>query len=153
MTLRTSSPVLLWLPVAAFLAVMIYLSSRPPDELQYPTPDYVAHAAEYAVLGLLLARALNGGMTPRPRTRVLVWTLVACTTWAVADEVHQAFVPGRFSSAADVAADVVGAVGACLLFPFLGRLVARRRARRGSRAGREEGRLRRGLEPGKRDIS
>ena len=58
----------------------------------------IAHAAEFAVLGALLARAVG--------TAWLAFALGAL--YAVSDEVHQSFVPGRQGSALDVAIDVVG---------------------------------------------
>ena len=58
----------------------------------------IAHATEYAVLGALLVRA-----TGRPRTAAVLGVL-----YAVSDEVHQGFVPGRHASPLDVGIDVVG---------------------------------------------
>ena len=66
----------------------------------------IAHAAEYAVLGALLARALRS-----PRVAVVVGVL-----YAVSDEVHQAFVPGRMGSPLDVAIDAVGVVAGVVLW-------------------------------------
>jgi VanZ family protein len=66
----------------------------------------IAHAAEYAVLGALLARALG-----RPGVAVLAGVL-----YAVSDEVHQVFVPGRLGSPIDVAIDAVGVVAGVLLW-------------------------------------
>jgi VanZ family protein len=62
----------------------------------------LAHAAEFAVLGALLVRA-TGRAGPALALGVL---------YAVGDEVHQSFVPGRLGSPVDVAIDAVGvAVG------------------------------------------
>jgi len=110
------------LPVGAFLALTFYLSSRPPGELDYPIPDYVAHGLEYLVLGLLLVRALNGGMAPPPGPRVYLVALLLSAAWAIGDEYHQSFVVGRVASVVDVVSDVAGVLIACLLFPWLRRL-------------------------------
>jgi VanZ family protein len=92
----------LWLPVVAWAALIFVLSSVPDLGTGLGGWDYVlrkfAHAAEYAVLGALLMRA-----TGKPRLAFALATL-----YAVSDEVHQAFVPGRMGSAVDVAIDVVG---------------------------------------------
>ena len=65
----------------------------------------LAHTAEYALLGVLLARA-----TGRTGPALLLGTL-----YAVSDEIHQTFVPGRIGSPLDVAIDTVGvAVGVAL---------------------------------------
>ena len=58
----------------------------------------LAHAAEYGVLGALLARATGrGGLA-----------LALGTLYAVSDEIHQTFVPGRMGSPLDVAIDAIG---------------------------------------------
>jgi len=71
-----------------------------------PVLRKLAHMAEFAVLGALLARALG-------RTGVAV---VLGTLYAVTDELHQTFVPGRLGRPLDVAIDAVGVVGGVLLW-------------------------------------
>jgi VanZ family protein len=65
----------------------------------------VAHAGEFAVLGFLLFRALG---RERP-------ALALGIAYAVSDEVHQHFVPGRLGSPLDVLVDAVGVVVGVLL--------------------------------------
>ena len=67
-----------------------------------------------AVLGVLLLRATG-------REGVAVLTGVA---YAVTDELHQHFVPGRHGAAYDVAIDAVGVVIGVYLIPRLARRVA-----------------------------
>ena len=98
-----------WLPVAAWAAVIFALSSVPDLGTGLGGWDLVlrklAHAAEFAVLGALLLRALG-----RPLT-----AFVLGTAYAVSDEIHQAFVAGRVGSPVDVGIDAVGvAVGIVL---------------------------------------
>lgn len=99
----------LWLPVVAWASLIFALSSVPELSTGLGGWDLVlrklAHAAEYAVLGALLVRALG-----RP------WVAVAIgAAYAVSDELHQATVPGRTGSPRDVAIDAVGlAVGVLL---------------------------------------
>jgi VanZ family protein len=65
----------------------------------------IAHAAEFAVLGALLVRA-----TGRAGSAFAIGAL-----YAISDEVHQSFVPGRLGSPVDVAIDAAGvAVGVLL---------------------------------------
>ena len=99
----------LWLPVAAWAALIFALSSVPDLGTGLGTWDLVlrklAHAAEYAVLGALLVRA-----TDRPRLSFALAVL-----YALGDELHQHFVPGRRGAPLDVAIDAVGAfVGVAL---------------------------------------
>jgi VanZ family protein len=100
----------LWLPVAAWVALIFALSSIPDLGTGLGGWDLVlrklAHAAEYAVLGALLVRA----------TAKAELALVLGTIYAVSDEVHQAFVPGRMGSPLDVALDAVGVVCGVVLW-------------------------------------
>jgi VanZ like family len=116
---RVSGSVLrLWLPVVAWAALIFALSSIPDLGTGPGGWDLalrkIAHAAEYAVLGALLARA-----TGRPRL-----ALVLAVLYAVSDELHQLAVPGRKGAPLDVAIDAVGA----LIGVTLWRLTPRRLA-------------------------
>ena len=123
-----SRPLVLWAPVAAFLLLSFALSSIPGDDLQLPISDILGHFAEFLVLGILLIRAFHGGMTGPPTLRTLVLAAVAAILWALADEFHQSFVPGRVASAGDLLSDAGGAVAAWGVFPALQRLIAAGRA-------------------------
>jgi VanZ family protein len=99
----------LWLPVALWAGLIFALSSVPDLGTGLGGWDLVlrkiAHAAEYAVLGALLQRALS-----RPGLAFTLGTL-----YAISDEVHQSFVAGRQGSPLDVALDAAGvAVGVAL---------------------------------------
>jgi VanZ family protein len=67
----------------------------------------VAHFTEYAILSVLLYRALREG--PGWSARVAVTALVIAGLYAAADEFHQWFVVGRTASALDCLIDVTGA--------------------------------------------
>ena len=85
-----------------------------------PGSDKVGHFAAFAWLAAMLTLA-----TERPLLAAALATLYGAT-----DEVHQAFVPGRWSDPLDLLADALGAaVGAWLVGRALGR---RRRPRRGT---------------------
>jgi len=98
-----------WLPVVAWAALIFTLSAIPGLGTGLGTWDLVlrklAHATEYAVLGVLLLRA-TGRMSV---------AFVLGTLYAVTDELHQSFVAGRHASPLDVAIDAAGvAVGLAL---------------------------------------
>jgi VanZ family protein len=99
----------LWGPVAAWAAVIFAFSSVPDLGTGLGTWDLVlrklAHAGEYALLGLLLQRA-----TRRPSLALLLGVL-----YAISDELHQHFVEGRVGSVLDLGIDAVGlAIGVAL---------------------------------------
>lgn len=98
----SASTLRLWLPVVVWCAVIFAFSSVPSLGTGLGTWDLVlrklAHLAEYAVLGALLARA----------TGQVALAVGAGVLYAVSDEVHQAFVAGRAGRPLDVAIDAVG---------------------------------------------
>jgi VanZ family protein len=101
-------PALLW-------AALIFVASSRPDlpHASQPLLDLLArkgaHITEYAVLAVLIRYALGPGQPGRLRGQLIVaWTLTAL--YAVSDEIHQSFVPGRTPAALDVAIDGAGAL-------------------------------------------
>jgi VanZ family protein len=99
----------LWAPPVAYLGLIFYLSSQSAVAWAAPYPDKLLHGLEYMALALLLARAWNGGLGRVPAVRLLLWTWVGCVVWAISDELHQSFVPGRDCEALDAVADATGA--------------------------------------------
>ena len=91
-----------WLPVVLWAGVIFALSSIPSLGTGLGTWDVIlrkgAHITEYAVLALLLARAL-GREAP---------ALALGIVYAASDEFHQSFVRGRHASPLDVAIDTTG---------------------------------------------
>jgi len=118
----------IWGPVAGYLGLIYYLSSRPNAGWARDYPDKVLHALEYMALALLLARGLNDGiLKPMPARRLLLaWAL--CVAYALSDEIHQSFVPNRSSDWRDVAADAVGASAGLAAVATATRLLRRREA-------------------------
>ncbi len=108
-----------WLPVVLWAGLIFGLSSIPDLGTGLGGWDLalrkIAHAAEYAVLGALLLRALGRELT----------AVAIGIAYAVTDEVHQAFVPGRHGAALDVVIDAVGVlVGVYVLGRAARRVVA-----------------------------
>lgn len=71
------------------------------------------HAVAYGVLTCLYLRALRG--TWRDDRWVRVASVALAVVYAISDEVHQTFVPGRNGSWVDVMLDTVGILSATLL--------------------------------------
>ena len=99
---RLPRAVSLWAPVVLWAAVIFALSSVPNLATDLGVWDTVlrkcAHATEYAILAVLLVRALE-----REGLALALGVLYACS-----DELHQAFVRGRHASPIDVAVDTLG---------------------------------------------
>jgi VanZ family protein len=67
-----------------------------------------AHAFEYIVLAILLCNVFFINKTKGKG--VIIYVLFICLFYAVTDEFHQLFVPGRASLMSDVLIDFVGAL-------------------------------------------
>jgi len=81
------------------------------------------HFIEYAILALLIYRALRAGREPRWQKPKVLWAGLAAFVFGFLDEFLQSFVPGRRGSPFDWAVDTAGILtGLALLF-----LWARRR--------------------------
>ena len=75
----------------------------------------LAHLTEYAIFGLLLYGCFSHKDRFRWRPRLASWCLVAASAYALTDELHQVFSPGRHPSLTDCAIDAGGAAIAMLL--------------------------------------
>jgi VanZ family protein len=91
---------------AAYLALTYYVSSRPWVPGASMVPDVVLHTAEFSVLTVLLVNALSGAVAVRHRAGALWAALLFGVVYAVIDEFHQSFVPGRDASVRDSAVDI-----------------------------------------------
>jgi VanZ family protein len=106
---RRSRLVSLWLPVAAWAALIFALSSVPSFDSGVSWDTLlrkIAHVVEYAILGALLVRALA---RPMP-------ALAAGVAYAATDEFHQHFVTGRQGSLVDVAIDAAGVLVGVVIY-------------------------------------
>jgi VanZ family protein len=107
-----------WAPVAAYLALVLYVSSRSrlPGGLDLGPLDKLAHFGEYFVLGILLGRAVRASFPGERRGRVWALTIALGMAFAVADERVQAGIPGRVCSTTDFLADTAGLLTAWGIF-------------------------------------
>jgi VanZ family protein len=99
------------------MAVIFFLSAQPNLSTHLGLIDLIgrkiAHFSLYALLCFLWWRPLapHAGAT-----KAAIFALVICVVYAISDEYHQSFVPGRSSEAIDVAIDSAGALlAACLI--------------------------------------
>lgn len=99
-----------WAPPLALMAVIFFFSAQPSLDSGLGVIDHVGrklvHATEYALLCLLWWRALR---TVMDRVRALPVAFVIAAVYAVTDEYHQTFTPGRHGTPVDVVIDACGA--------------------------------------------
>ena len=109
-----------WLPLVAWMALIFFLSAQP--DLPNPETGFLgellssgAHLFVFGVLAVFWARVLGG------RRRGWLLALILTMLYALSDELHQAFVPGRHSDAWDLLCDGLGAGLALLTWAWLRR--------------------------------
>ena len=128
--LRRHPLLYLWLPVAAWMGLIFYLSAQP--DLPSPASGWAAdllsmvgHGFVFGVLAVLWARALAG------RRQALPLAFLLTLLYALLDEFHQSFVPGRHADPLDLVCDGAGAALALWVWARL----AKRLGRDGRSAG------------------
>ncbi len=122
MQVLTENRLFRWAAAVIWMALIFFLSSQSrlpllplgwADALQ----DIAGHFVAFGVLAILFAWALSGSGVAHP----LWWSLAMVLLYALSDEFHQSFVPGRHPDAFDIATDAAGATCALLLLRYLPR--------------------------------
>ncbi|MBW1799012.1 MAG: VanZ family protein [Deltaproteobacteria bacterium] len=121
----------------AFLGILItglivYMSSIPDKSMwgfgsmgeQIVTN--LAHIPAYALLTFLWLNSFAGA-EHKPLSIPIMSILACMTLFAISDEIHQSFVPGRSASLIDIVLDLLGILAGLAVFKFLGRLKLFRR--------------------------
>lgn len=107
-----------WLPAIAYTLLIWWLSSQ-AFELAFmqrvPLKDKGVHFLEYGALSLFIVHAVSVTWPGRGSSTFFA-TVVATVALGLLDEMHQSFVPGRFSDVLDLVADAIGAIAAALLY-------------------------------------
>ncbi len=107
-----------WGPPLALMALIFFLSSRP----KLPGPENPlwnllvkkgGHFVVFGALAWLYVRALTDERPARARDYWLAWGLTLL--YAISDEFHQSFTPGRHPALSDVVIDQLGAATALLI--------------------------------------
>jgi len=120
---------LAWAPASLWALLLLLLGSLPASRLpqggflDLPHFDKAAHAALYALLGLLAARPLPGTR----RAPLLGAALAACLAVGLLDEWNQSGVAGRRADGLDLAADLAGGALGALALSRIRTAAARRR--------------------------
>ena len=113
-----------FLPAAAYMLLIAFMSSRPSPEFATLFPMWLGiktlHVLEFGLLALLLARGMFR-VTAWKASRIYFLAILLTTAYGVSDEVHQLFVPGRSARAGDVVADCIGALIFARLHPVAAR--------------------------------
>jgi VanZ family protein len=116
-TSRFLVPFLRWFDPQISLAAL--------DQIQFAIRK-LGHLTEYAILAMLLWRALRGGIRWQMKMSILFLVAVlGSAIFAASDEFHQSFVPSRTGSPNDVMIDICGALaGLAICWMFARRRTA-----------------------------
>ncbi len=99
----------LWAPVAAYMALIFWVSSMSSPPSPDGVDDKLLHFVCYGGLAALALRATAGGQLAGLTWRAALLAWAIATAYGATDEFHQSFVPHRSVELADLAADAAGA--------------------------------------------
>jgi VanZ family protein len=123
-----------WLPVVAWASLVFYFSTEQFSSLNtketfglllsqlfpnmateeiepvHGTMRKLGHWGEYFILSMLFLSALQNETGERRKVRHVIYTLIFVLLYAISDELHQSFVPGRTASFGDVTIDLLGGI-------------------------------------------
>jgi VanZ family protein len=105
-TSRIIGPLVLWLFPATTPETLLAI---------HGVTRKIAHLTEYALLGILAARAFRGSSREGLRERWFFASLGLVVVYALLDEYHQSFVPSRTGTIYDSLIDIAGGFAALLL--------------------------------------
>jgi VanZ family protein len=115
----TRASVARWAPAALWVAVIFTLDSVPHPERIAPRTfegfDKIVHFSLYAILAVLVHRALASTPSLRLTRGTLVTAFIAVAALAAFDEWHQHFIPGRSEDPTDWLADATGATAGLMI--------------------------------------
>jgi len=112
-----------WIASTLWMAVIFGFSSLPGSSVPGRFGS-LAHFGVYAVLGALLFLAFS--FETAERGRAVALAVLTASAYAVTDELHQAFVPGRVPDVSDWGMDTLGALaGALIAVAAVGRITRR----------------------------
>ena len=120
-----------WFPVAAYMSLIFFLSSRstlPVNISRIPYGDKLCHCTEFALLGYHLLRAFFHEESSWLSRHALLLAIGIAVLFGLSDEFHQIFIPLRQADVSDLIADFLGAmIGVWVAFGIHRRIDQRQR--------------------------
>ena len=104
-----------WILIIILVAIQSNVSDNSSTHpLEYS--DKLVHFTIFGVLGWLFARAIFKTDNNFLKRNYFIMVLIFVTIFAITDEIHQSFVPGRDADVFDLVADISGALLFLLIF-------------------------------------
>lgn len=112
---------LVYSPLAVYWVLLIFATSLPSSSLpETSIGDKYLHFLAFWELGVLLSLTIYVQEKYAGLKKFYgLFGLLAASLYAVIDEVHQLFIPGRYCDILDVAADIAGAVVGVVLIKII----------------------------------
>jgi VanZ family protein len=112
---------LVYIPLTIYWLVLFTATSIPVEKLpSIGLSDKVNHLMAYFVLSFLFYLALLfQGKSKFLFDNAPLATLIICSFYGIADEIHQILIPGRSAEVLDWIADALGAVLGVLLVSYI----------------------------------
>ncbi|MEM6767631.1 MAG: VanZ family protein [Bacteroidota bacterium] len=129
-----------WLPLLIWMSIIFFLSHQPAEEskalsdwmvyllnifqLEVETlerwniPFLIRKLAHFTVYGIMFLFAYVACMGAATRRRQVTTAFMITLLYAISDEFHQTFIPGRVGHYSDVLVDISGAIGAYWVLQF-----------------------------------
>jgi VanZ family protein len=115
----SNHPILKWIPAALMMLAIFLFSARPSTDIRSSLLQTIIYKGGHVIGYAILTMSIWRGLEFRRERRWLAWLLAIL--YAVTDEYHQSFVPGRHPAAFDVL--VFDNVGALISVWLSGRLL------------------------------
>jgi VanZ family protein len=116
-----------YLSLALFSTLLIIYASSIPDQALLGDDSLIeqiisnlAHIPAYALLTFLWLKAFERRKFVGYFSRVNTLILIGLILFAVSDEIHQSFIPGRFASYMDIGLDFLGIFFGLVTFKIFG---------------------------------
>jgi VanZ family protein len=119
MKIKKNKYIIYHLPWQLYIVVIFVISSIPGNrfpEIQFNMADKVVHFFIFGLLGLLVARSMGVCQNTFCRKNYVMVSIIIGISYALIDEWHQSYIPGRYSSISDWVADGLGIIVFVLLF-------------------------------------
>ena len=105
------------MPVILYAGLIFYLSSLSSNELPINFKyDKIIHLIEYAILGILLTRAIRNYNLQIATVNLFFLVAISVFFYGLSDEFHQLFVPGRTADIRDCLANGLGGILGNLIY-------------------------------------
>jgi len=107
-----STQILRIVPMLVVMGTIFFLSHQPGDSFELPeiiNLDKLLHGIAYGGLAATVLFVAPNELRHKSLSCTAVLAVTICLLYGISDEFHQSFIPGRYPSIWDIAADFLGA--------------------------------------------